>query len=327
MLLDPGNYEKLLWQYIGKNWLRANHLCTFLSERFGEISKDYVLSPETLGKMIELLSPHAELERRSGFVSASMRLGENVRAMVVSLGALATDEAEQEIERLLALPSLSKLRHALENARHQLKLKRRERAFRFPALSSVARILANGEPANSADLAALAVDYLEQIALEIRQDNDDGFRAFWNVENKKPTGKREENICRDALLTRLRAYFVPFGIDCQPEGDYANDKRADLRLSYRNEFERPVEIKRDDNDTLWSALRKQLMGQYSIAPRAWEYGIYLVLWFGWGDQAAARDGGKKPTSPAELQSRLEALLNFEERRRIFVRVLDVSWPK
>lgn len=329
MLLDPGKYEKPLWQYIGKNWLRANHLCTFLSERFGEISKDYVLSPETLGKMIELLSPHAELERRSGSgsVSASMQLGENVHTMAVRLGALATDEAEREIERLLALPSLSKLRHALENARHQLKLKRRERAFRFPVLSSVAQILANGDPANSADLAALAVDVLEQIAQEIRRGNDDGIGSFWNIENKKPIGKRDENRCRDALLTRLRLRLAPLGVECQPEADYANDKRADLRLSYRNEFELPVEIKRDDNDKLWSALRNQLIGQYTIAPRASDYGIYLVLWFGCGDQATARDGGKKPTSPAELQSRLEALLNPEERRRIFVRVLDVSWPK
>lgn len=326
MLLDPGKYEKLLWQYIGKNWRRANHLCAFLSERFGEISKDYVLSPETLGKMIELLSPHAEFERRSGWVSPPMRLGENVHAMVVRLGAQATDDAEREIDRLLTLPALYKLKHALENARHQLKLKRREHAFHFPALASVARILANREPANAADLAALAVDYLAQIALEIRHDNDDGIGAFWNIENKKPTTKREENRCRDALLTRLRLHLAPLGVDCQPEGDYANDKRADLRLSYRDEFELPMEIKRDDNATLWSALHKQLMGQYTIAPKASGYGIYLVLWFGLSTQASVKDGGKKPTSPTELQSRLEALLSLEERRRIFVRVLDVSWP-
>ncbi len=160
--------------------------------------------------------------------------------MITRIGTLATEEAEREIERLLALPSLSKLKQSLENARHQLKLKQREGAFRFPPLSSVARILANRGPANSADLAAVAVEYLEQIAVEIRHDNDDGFRAFWNIENKKPTGKREENICRDALLTRLRNSFDPFGIDCQPEGDYANDKHADIRLSYCNEFEVPV---------------------------------------------------------------------------------------
>lgn len=327
MLLDPPKYESALWRYIGKNWLRANHLCAFLSERFAGISNDYPLSPVSIGKLIELLSPHADFERRSGQVSSTMQRGENILAMVTRLGALATDGAEREIERLLALQSLSKLKHALVDALQQLKLKRRELLFRFPELKSVARILANREPANSADLAVLTVDYLEQIALGIRNDNDDGFRDFWNVENKKPSGKREENYCRDVLLRRLRASSAAFGVDCQPEGDYANDKRADIRLSYRNDFEVPIEIKRDDNRSLWTALRSQLMGQYTASPKTSGYGIYLVLWFGESDFPPAKDGGKKPTSPGELQARLEALLDPEERRRVFVRVLDVSWPK
>ena len=327
MLLDPPKYETLLWQHIGRNWIRANHLCAFLDDRFNGISNDYILSTGTLGKLIELLSPHAEFERMSGFVTGPMQRGESIRGMVTRLGAQATEEAAQEIERLLALPALSKLQHSLENARHQLRLNQREGAFRFPPLASVARILVNREPANSADLAALAVEYLDQIAVAIRHDNDDGFRAFWNIENKRPTGKREENICRDALLTRLRNSFDPFGVDCQPEGDYANDKRADIRLSYRNEFEVPVEIKRDDNRSLWKSLRDQLMGQYTISPKTSGYGIYLVLWFGLDDLAPVKDGGKKPTSPEELQARLEAQLDSDERRRVFVRVLDVSWPK
>lgn len=327
MQLDPPKYETLLWQYIGRNWIRANHLCAFLDDRFNGISNDYVLSTGTLGKLIELLSPHAEFERMSGFVTGPMQRGESIRGMVTRLGAQATEEAAQEIERLLALPELSKLQHALENARHQLRLNQREGAFRFPPLASVARILANREPANSADLAALAVEYLDQIAVAIRHDNDDGFRAFWNIENKRPTGKREENICRDALLTRLRNSFYPFEVDCQPEVDYANDKRADIRLSYRNEFEVPIEIKRDDNRFLWKSLRDQLMSQYSVSPKTSGYGIYLVLWFGLDDLAPVKDGGKKPTSPEELQARLEAQLDSDERRRVFVRVLDVSWPK
>jgi len=326
MLLDPPKYELLLWQYIGRNWIRANHLCAFLDDRFNGISNDYALSPGALSKLIELLSPHAEFGRMSGIVTAPMQRGESIRGMVTRLGTLATDEAAKEIERLLALPSLSKLKHALEDARHQLKLRQREGAFRFPPLVSVVRILANREPANSADLAALTVDYLDQIADQIRNDNDDGFRAFWNVENKQPTGKREENLCRDALLTRLRELLKPFGIDCQPEGDYANDKRADIRLSFLNEFELPIEIKRDDNRALWTALRSQLMGQYTSSPKASDYGIYLVLWFGMSDLPATRDGGKKPISPENLQARLEAQLDPKERKRIFVRVLDVSWP-
>lgn len=328
MLFNPPKYESALWQYIGKSWVRANHLCAFLDDRFNGISNDYALSPGSLGKLIELLSPHAEFERMSGIVTAPMQRGESIRGMITRLGTLATDdEAAREIERLLELPSLSKLKHALESARHQLRLKQREGAFRFPPLASVARILANREPANSADVAALAVEYLDQIADQIRNDNDDGFCAFWNIENKQPSGKREENLCRDPLVTRLREHLKPFGIDCQPEPDYAGDKRADIRLSFRNEFELPIEIKRDDNRELWTALRNQLIGQYTISPRASGFGIYLVLWFGKEDLPPARDGGKKPTSPEELQARLEAQLDPEERRRIFVRVLDVSWPE
>lgn len=327
LLLDPPQYEPQLWQTIGKNWIRANHLCAFLEDGFNGISNDYALSPGTLGKLIVLLSPHAEFERRSGLVTAPMRRGDTVRSMVARLGALATDEAESEIGRLLTVSALGKLRPDLESARYQLKLKRREGDFRFPPMSSVARILVNREPTSVADLAALTLDYLDQIADQIRHDNDDGFRAFWNVESKQPTGKREENLCRDALFTRLRLHLAPLGVECQPEGDYANDKRADLRLSYRNELDLPIEIKRDDNYRLWAALRNQLIGQYTRAPRARKHGVYLVLWFGLNDQPRATDGGKKPTSPAELQARLEALLDPEECQRVFVRVLDVSWPK
>ncbi len=80
MLLDPAKYEPLLWQYIGTNWIRANHLFAFLDDRFNRISNDYALSASTLGKLVELLSPHAEFERMSGIVtgrcSAANRFGE-----------------------------------------------------------------------------------------------------------------------------------------------------------------------------------------------------------------------------------------------------------
>lgn len=51
---------------------------------------------------------------------------------------------------------------------------------------------------------------------------------------------------------------------------------------------------------------------------------YLVLWFGSQETTSAIDGGKKPRSPEELKQRLEAQLGPSERKRIFIRVLDVS---
>lgn len=328
MLLNPTQYESTLWQYIGNAWVRANHLSHFVSDRFDRLNNDYELSPASLGKLVELLTPHAELESRAGIVTTPMQIGENVRAMVVRLGSLASDEADVELARLQSLPALHKLKDALTNTRHQLRLKQRESAFRFCTLQSVTGVLANGQPTNVADLAALTLDYLDQIAHDIRHDNDDGFRAFWNVEKKKPTSKRDENLCRDWLLRRLRDRLpmTSSAIDCQPEVDYPNDKRADIRISCGCEFALPVEIKRDDHRELWRAAKNQLVTQYASATTASGYGIYLVLWFGKGDMPPPIDGGKKPVSPDELQRRLVGLLDPDERRRIFVRVLDVSWP-
>ncbi len=327
-LLDPEHYESELWRYVGKSELRANHLSSFLGERLGQAEQGYALSAGTLGKLIERIAPHAEIEwpKGGGVVTSAMHRGDQIRALIGRLGALATPESEQEIDRLLGLPALHKLKPLLEATRHELMQRRRESGFRFLLPREVAQVLANQAPASAADLAALALDVLDDIARDIRQDNDDGFRAFWNIENKQRTSQREENLCRDALLTRLRARLDSLGIDCQPEGDYANDKRADLRLSYQTRFELPIEIKRDSNDSLWRALRDQLIVQYAIAPRAFDHGIYLVLWFGGDGMPRATDGGKKPRSPEELRTRLEAQLDPLERQRIFVRVLDVSWP-
>jgi hypothetical protein len=240
---------------------------------------------------------------------------------------MPTPEAAQELERLLGLPDMSKLRRSLEGARHQQRLQRREAEYRFLPVESVASILANREPASVADLAALTLDLLDDIAQQIRNDNDDGFKAFWNIESRQGKNQREENLCRDTLLTRLRPQLKALGIGGDPEVDHHNDTRADLRLDYRDRFSLPIEIKRDSNRELWTGLRKQLIGQYAQAPKSKGYGIYLVLWFGEVAKVRApNDGGKRPQSPEELRARLEAQLTPEECQRIFVRVLDVSWP-
>lgn len=328
-LLSPKGNEAALWRYIGKSEVRANYLSGFLSDRFAASNIDYDLPAHTLGKLIELIAPHAETEwpRGGGLVTDAMQRGDHVRGLITRLGTMVTPDAAKEVDRLLEMHTLKKLKLALESARHQQRLRRRENEFRFLEPRGVAQVFANAAPASAADLTALTLDHLNDIAREIRQDNDDGFRTFWNIENKKPTSQRDENLCRDVLLTRLRARLAPFGIDCQPEGDYFNDKRADLRLSYRTRFELPVEIKRDSNESLWSALHKQLIDQYVIAPRAEGHGIYLVLWFGGEGMPRATDGGKKLRSAEELRTRLEAQLDPMERQRIFVRVMDVSWPK
>lgn len=326
LLLDPQNHEAALWRYIGKSAAHTNLLAGFLGDDVGRQNQDYLLPPQTLGRLIELVAPHAEMERISGTVTDAMRRGDQVRAMINRLAGMPTPEASQELERLLGLGTLAKLKYSLESARHQQRTQQREANYRFQPVEAVAEILANREPANVADLAALTLDLLEEIAYEIRHDNDDGFAAFWNINNPKPDSQREENRCRDVLLTRLKPKLEALGIGIDPEVDHHNDKRADLRLDYRNQFVLPIEIKRDSNPELWTGLRKQLIGQYANAPKSDGNGVYLVLWFGGNGVPRTIDGGKKPTSAKELRARLEGQLSPEERQRIHIRVLDVSWP-
>ena len=128
------------------------------------------------------------------------------------------------------------------------------------------------------------------------------------------------------LLTELR-HWLPDDVDVQPEGRYANDKRADLRIAYRD-FQIPVEIKKNGHPRLWSTVRDQLIARYTRDPATDGYGIYLVLWFG---EAPGRGTpppaiGTRPAGPDALGRRLKEELPPEEARKIAVCVIDVNAP-
>jgi hypothetical protein len=327
MLLNPVKYQEQLWAYVGDSETRITALSTFLSERHTGFTSGMQLSAESVGRLIEALTPHAEVEwprGGSGAVTPAMHRGDQVRALIATLGGIPTDDAHREIERLLTIPSLAKLKWHLERARYEQRQRQRENEFHHPSSVKVAEVFANRAPVSARDLASLVIDQLDQIAIDIRGENDDRYRPFWT--EGTPNIPKHENPCRDSLLTLLKTKLDPLGIDCAAEGDYVSDKRADISVSYRSTFRLPIEIKRDSHPDLWTAMREQLAKQYTIDPRSGGYGLYVVLWFGEGGLPATIDGGKKPASAAELNARLEALLAPDIRQRIFVRVIDVSWP-
>lgn len=331
LLLNPEAWEEALWQFIGASSQRARHLAHFLRGQYwrrGMLSME--LTAKSLGALIELLAPHAVLDwgrMNDGAVTEAVNLGDQVRGFITQLGNLASDLAADEIRRLQGVSGLAKLKHYLAAAFHDLRLKQREREFRYLTVNQVAEVLSNQAPSCAADMAALILDALDDIARELHAENDDGFRHFWNVEKKLPSGRRDENLCRDEVLERLRSRLQLQGVTCQPEVDQPNDKRADIGTYYRNEFFIPIEIKCDDNPSLWTGLKSQLMGQYTLGQRSQGHGIYLVLWFGGSQLPPVRDGGRQVTSPQDLQARLTGILSPEEQARISVRVWDVSWPK
>jgi hypothetical protein len=259
-----------------------------------------------------------------GSVSQAMNLGDHVKGLIGKLTALGTSDSLEEINRLLELTTLEKIKRHLLSSKHEVIQRLRENTFCHPNLTTVATILSNKSPIGPADLQAIVLDHLDQIATDIRTSNSDLFRQFWTEgsENKH----KSENSCRDALLAMLRGHLEPLGIDSQPEFDYVNDKRADIRVSYRNTIIVPIEIKGEWHPELWRAVQSQLIPQYTKQEETDGFGIYLVIWIGGSEQPTARDNGRRPTSPLDLESRLHNHLPKTDQQRIAVRVLNVTRP-
>jgi hypothetical protein len=111
----------------------------------------------------------------------------------------------------------------------------------------------------------------------------------------------------------------------EPEGHYADDKRADIKVR-SGRWTLPVEIKRHYNRALWTAPHAQLSERYSRDPDSHGHGIYLVLWFG-VDQGAVPNppaGIVRPASATELENALVRVLTTEDRASIDVLVLDCA---
>ena len=184
--------------------------------------------------------------------------------------------------------------------------------------------LSNSLPANVGDLAYLMVECIEQLADDIRNGSTDDWRQYWNERNHRRLEEpRHEDTCRDTLLSDLKQR-IPRDIVASEEGQYAGDKRADIKTSYGG-FNVPIEIKKNMHPDLWTALHEQLIKQYTRDTGAEGFGIYLVFWFV-PELTTRPPSGKRPATPEELRQRLEELLTVTEARKIFVRVIDVSEP-
>ena len=260
-----------------------------------------------------------------GLVTPETQASRLVNGLIQRLAASPTKDASQALAALLADPALSAWSDVLSRAQDAQQVTWRDASYSHPTIDQVCQTLNGGTPANPGDLAALIMDRLCELADQIRRGNTDDWRQYWNEPHKKsPTPKHEER-CRDALLSDLQLRLrLPQGVDAQPEGQYANDKRSDIRV-YFGGSNVPVEIKKNSHQKLWSALRDQLIAKYTSTPGTNGYGIYLVFWFG-KDLTQPPPSGTRPTNAEELKTRLEATLSPDEARKISVCVIDVSRP-
>ena len=271
----------------------------------------------TLGRGSDPLIPDLTVRPSDGISLVLPRL----------IAQLAQHSAQTATEALAGLATddgLSKWRPGIEAARDTQRVVRRDATYAAPASKDVVAALRDGPPASAADLRELVLDRLRRIAREVRSTNADLWQFFWNQDSHgKLTAPKPENPCRDALLEILRRR-LPDGCDVQREGQYAANRRADLRIA-SGKWNIPVEIKKNTHSDLWRAVRNQLLPRYTNDPATEGLGIYLVLWFGPQGTAPVSDG-PRPGTAGELKDRLLASLDHEERRRAAVVVMDVTAP-
>ncbi|RLL54974.1 hypothetical protein D8Y20_01910 [Mariprofundus sp. EBB-1] len=333
ILLDPKVYESQLFTFVGKSQKRKAHLTNFLYSGFRNDSfPEWVkVSIDARSQLIEMLGQDVSDIRMDGLVTNEMRMSEMVGSYIQVLGREPSEEASHELQRLLDLPSLSNWHTRLRIAQHDQQIIRRKVTFRQPSIAEVDHTLADLQPANAADLAAIVMAHLQGVADNIRNGSTNDYKQFWSYEEKhqkminpKP---KSENDSRDALLSDLKERLGKLGVDAQPEARYADDKRADIRVSFggTDGFSIPVEVKKDSHKALWRSIREQLIAKYTRDPDTDGFGIYLVFWFGGKGMPLPHDG-KRPKTAKELKEKLLETLSLEERRKIRICVIDCALP-
>ena len=303
---------------------RIRHLANFLGDEIGGDLRAEITNLDLPAKrvLISFIGKSYRPEARRSEMDATNLLETLINQVSSSCSQEASEMLNNLLQDSLLKPWHPRLRHAANRQREV----RREACFTHATPKRVQRTLDNIRPANSADLAALVTDHLVQLARQVRQGETSDWRQYWNTDSAKhPQEPKHEDLCRDALLSDLQLRLEPLGIHAQPEGQYANDRRADIRICYKG-LNLPIEIKKNSHRKLWTAMHGQLIGQYAQAPGANGHGIYLVFWFGAERTKARSPKGDHPNTAKELEKCLRATLSNADARKISVVAVDASKP-
>jgi hypothetical protein len=252
---------------------------------------------------------------------------EHFRTLTNMISALPNQAATEALARLEADPQLASYKQHILYALANQRQRRRDAEYDRPDWPKTVEAMANGAPATVADLHALLVAHLRDLAHRIARANTDIYKQFWNVDSyARPTEPRPEEACRDDLITLLKPSLFPLGISVDPEGHMVADNRADISVVMPG---RKIlcELKRDYHAEVWTALTGQLERFYAHDPEAKGFGVYCVFWF--GDERprlipAPPDGLARPRSGSEMEGMLKALAPENMRARVAIIVVDVS---
>lgn len=319
----PSLYLEPAKKFVAKSQLRIDHLFTLVHEQQTRNSAQIPLPVDSQSFLIELLAPKCSPSwtEGSGMVTPKMEMGRYVEGLISTLAGNPSDAALEALTTLQKQPDLKQWSDHINRAVYDQRITRRKALFKPSSVAEVVSTLANLKPANAADLWALTVNHLKQLIHDIRNGNTNDYGQYWNGDTP-----RIEDDCRDTLLSDLQRLLVRHGVGAEPEGRYADEKRADIKV-IATPYQIPIEIKREMHSDVWKAIPEQLIAKYGRELASDGYGIFMVFWFTGKLTAAPSDGGTKPKTPLELQERLTDTVPQQLRHKIAVLVVDCSQPK
>jgi hypothetical protein len=326
-IFDPASYEATLAEVLEHDiasWRGVLQLVTG-GEREAAGDAPVVLSIERLSFLLEMAGKVSS--PKSGFPEDDVPEGFFSRS-VQRISSDLSPAATAVFAKLEQNPHLSAWKDYVRHYKAEQRRARSDAEFLRPSPDALVAALSHRAPANSGDLRALVEHALSEIAAYIRHGDADTWQRFWNVDSfTRATETRPEEAARDELLDLLRRYLSPLGVSCEREGDMANHKRCDIKVSYRS-FIVPIEIKKQSHGALWTAPLDQLDSLYANDPRATGQGIYLVVWYGAHGPTVTSPPRPQspPQDPARLRDMLIKALPEDARHRLGIVVLDVSIP-
>ncbi|PKD40030.1 hypothetical protein CWO84_12290 [Methylomonas sp. Kb3] len=338
LVIDPSIYETKIKLEMTDNAIRINHLSSFLLPMHGNEPYFSLERVTTIGMLLALLAPRCQpvWPRGGGLVTRAMEERDYVRYLINNLAENPENEAAKVLAELLEQPKLIAWHPLIHDAQQTQQISRREALYKHPDASQVIETLNNRKPANVADLSVLAMDCLRQLAEGMHTSETNRYQHFWNLKGKETVAPTEpyseedpryEEVGRNYLVDLLKPMLANYEVAVEPEALQANEKRADIKLSFIHggrSYYLPIEIKRDYHRELWKAIHLQLIPLYTISPETEGRGLYLVFWFNFKRLPTHPDGLPPPKSAAKLEEMLKATLTPAERKLIDVFVLDVS---
>ncbi len=327
LALDPAAYQQAARDFtcsLPRTRLLAQALVALEDGRRLEQWPDELLAHQI--KQFAAIYPPPVFEE--SMRSVKTEIGRMVDSMIHTLCNRTSDAASFAIRELLACPPLVQWDWQLRVAWSTHQLLRRHALFRMPTPAQAVATLDNGAPNGIADLQALLVHELRQLAKQMRDGSEGMYRQFWSEDQYgRVTKPKIENSGRNVLLAILKERFAPLALSLTGEGAYADGNRADISIEYaRSGLRLPIEIKRSDHAELWTAVSEQLVPRYTRDPGSYGYGVYLVLWFGTDTVTAPPRPLARPTSASELEQMLTDRLSEMEQPLIKICVVDVAAP-